>query len=133
MSTVEAVRGHAARGARFFVVGTAAAATHYVVGLAAYSLFAQTPGMANLIGFAAGFPVSYSGHRWWTFAAGRTPHAVALPRFLLIALTSFAATQILLLLAVRWLPLPFWLLLGAVLVAVAVATYLLSQRWAFRS
>jgi putative flippase GtrA len=106
---------------------------HYVVGLAAYSLFGQGPGVANLIGFAAGFPVSYSGHRWWTFESTREPHAVALPRFLLVALSSFAGNQVLLLLAVRWLPLPFWFVLGAVLLIVAVSTYLLSRYWVFRS
>jgi len=133
MSTVERARGHAKRGARFFVVGTAAAATHYFVGLAAYSLFGQSPGIANVIGYACGFPVSYSGHRWWTFDSTREPHAVALPRFLLLQVTSFTANQVLLLLAVRWLPLPFWFLLGAVLVVVAVGTYVLSQRWVFRT
>lgn len=133
MSTVERARGHAKRGVRFFAVGTAAAATHYLVGLAAYSLFGQGPGIANLIGFACGFPVSYSGHRWWTFDSTREPHIVALPRFLLLQVTSFAANQILLLLAVRWLPLPFWFVLGAVLVVVAVGTYIMSQRWVFRT
>ncbi len=133
MSASERARGHATRGIRFFIVGTAAAATHYVVGLVAYSLFGQSPGIANVIGYAAGFPVSYSGHRFWTFESTREPHRVALPRFLLVQLTSFASNQVLLLLAVRWLPLPFWFLLGAVLVTVAAATYLLSQYWVFRS
>jgi len=58
---------------------------------------------------------------------------VALPRFLLLQLSSFAGNQVLLLLAVRWLPLPFWFLLGAVLLLVAVVTYVLSQRWVFRT
>jgi putative flippase GtrA len=133
MSTVDSARDHAIRGVRFFAVGTAAAATHYVIGLAAYSLLGQSPGMANLIGFAAGFPVSYSGHRWWTFDSTRAPHAEAVPRFLLVAVSSFAANQALLLLAMRWLPLPFWLVLGAVLLLVAGATYILSCYWAFRS
>jgi putative flippase GtrA len=133
MSTVEPAGGHAKRGVRFFAVGTAAAATHYLVGLAAYSLFGQSPGIANLIGYACGFPVSYSGHRWWTFESTREPHSVALPRFLLLQVTSFTANQVLLLLAVRWLPLPFWFLLGAVLVVVAAGTYILSQRWVFRT
>ena len=133
MSTAERARNHTTRGVRFFLVGTAAAATHYFVGLAAYSLFGQGPGVANLIGYAAGFPVSYSGHRWWTFDSTRQPHVVALPRFLLLQLSSFAGNQVLLLLAVRWLPLPFWFLLGAVLLLVAVVTYVVSQRWVFRT
>jgi len=133
MSTAERARSQTTRGVRFFLVGTAAAATHYVVGLAAYSLLGQSPGVANLIGYAAGFPVSYSGHRWWTFDSTRQPHVVALPRFLLLQLSSFAGNQVLLLLAVRWLPLPFWFLLGAVLLLVAVVTYVVSQRWVFRT
>jgi putative flippase GtrA len=133
MSTAGRARAHATRGVRFFLVGTAAAATHYVIALAAYSLFCRSPGIANVIGFAAGFPVSYSGHRFWTFDATREPHRAALPRFLLVALSSFAGNQLLLLAAVRWLPLPFWFLLGAVLLIVAVSTYLLSQYWVFRS
>jgi putative flippase GtrA len=133
MSTADRARRHATRGIRFFAVGTAAAATHYVVGLAAYTFFGQSPGFANLIGYAAGFPVSYSGHRFWTFEETREPHRVALPRFLLVQLSSFAFNQVLLLLAVRWLPLPFWFLLGAVLLIVAVATYLLSKTWVFRA
>jgi len=133
MSTAERARNHATRGVRFFAVGTTAAAVHYVVGLAAYSLLGLGPGVANLIGFAAGFPVSYSGHRWWTFESTREPHRVALPRFLLVQMSSFAANQVLLLLAVRWLPLPFWFVLGAVLLIVAVSTYLLSRYWVFRS
>jgi len=133
MNTADRVRGHATRGVRFFAVGTAAAAVHYVVGLAAYSLFGLGPGVANLIGFACGFPVSYSGHRWWTFDTTSEPHSVALPRFLLLQATSFAGNQILLLLAVRWLPLPFWFILGAVLLLVAAVTYIVSQYWVFRS
>jgi len=133
MSTVESARDHATRGVRFFAVGTAAAATHYVVGLATYSLLGGWPGVANLIGFAAGFPVSYSGHRWWTFDSTRAPHSEAVPRFLLVALSSFAANQALLLLAMHWLALPFWLVLGVVLLLVAGATYVLSRYWVFRS
>lgn len=130
---VGGVRDHTTRGVRFFVVGTAASATHYIVALAAYSLFGCTPGIANALGYALGFPVSYCGHRFWTFDSTRERHAVALPRFMLVALLSFGANQTLLLLAVHWLPLPFWLLLGAVLVVVAVSTYVVSRLWVFRT
>lgn len=133
MSAADRARLHARRGVRFFAVGTAAAATHYVVGLIAYTFLGQSPGWANVIGYATGFPVSYAGHRFWTFDTTRQPHRVALPRFLFLQLGSFAGNQILLLLAVRFLPLPFWFVLGAVLVTVAVVTYLLSQRWVFRT
>jgi putative flippase GtrA len=133
MSTADAARAHAQRGVRFFIVGTTAAATHYIVGLAAYTFFGAGPGLANVIGYATGFPVSYGGHRYWTFETTRAPHREALPKFMLVQLSSFAANQTLLLLAVRFVPLPFWFLLGAVLVLVAVSTYLLSKIWVFRT
>jgi hypothetical protein len=34
---------------------------------------------------------------------------------------------------VRWLPLPFWFILGAVLVLVAFLTYIVSRYWVFRA
>jgi putative flippase GtrA len=133
MSTAEEARQHARRGLRFFVVGATAAATHYIVALVAYELFAQSPGLANVLGYAAGFPVSYGGHRCWTFESTREPHRVALPRYVLVQLSSFTANQVLLLLGVRYLPLPFWFILGAVLVIVAASTYVLSKMWVFRA
>lgn len=133
MSTAERARGHAKGGFRFFVVGSTAAATHYLVGLVAFTFFGATPGLANILGYCAGFPVSYGGQRYWTFGETREPHRVALPRYLLVQLAAFTASQTLLLLGVRFLPLPFWFLLGAVLVIVAASTYVLSKLWVFRT
>lgn len=133
MSMADGARGHARSGLRFVVVGATAAATHYVVGLAAYTLFGAGAGLANVLGYCAGFPVSYGGQRFWTFARSREPHRVALPRYLLTQLIAFAVSQTLLLLAVRFVPLPFWFVFGAVLVIVAAGTYLLSKLWVFRA
>lgn len=132
MTTAEPGREHARRGLRFVLVGTAAAATHYVVGLFAYSVLGLGPGLSNVIGYACGFPVSYAGHRSWTFDGTREPHRVALPRYALVQLGSFLVNQGLLLLAVAFVPLPFWFVLGAVLVIVAVLTYVTSRLWVFR-
>lgn len=126
-------RDHARRGLRFVIVGAAAAATHYVVGLFAYSVLGLGPGVSNAIGYACGFPVSYAGQRSWTFGETREPHRVALPRYAMVQLGSFLVNQALLLLAVRFLPLPFWFILGAVLVIVAMLTYVTSKVWVFRA
>jgi putative flippase GtrA len=127
------VVGGATRGLRFIAIGTAAAATHYVVALATYSALGWSSGFANVTGYATAVPVSYYGHRFWTFDTTREPQAATLLRFLPVAALSFAANQTLLLLGVRWLPLPFWLVLGLVLVVVAVSTYLVSRWWVFKT
>jgi hypothetical protein len=48
-----------------------------------------------------------------------------------VALLGFFANQLLLWLALTYTPLPFWLVLGAVMVLVAISTWLLSRFWAF--
>ncbi len=118
---------------RFVIVGTLAAAVHYVVGLFAFSVLGFGPSVSNIIGYACGFPVSYAGHRSWTFEETREPHRVALPRYAMVQLGSFLTNNVLLYLAVKFLPLPFWFILGAVLVIVAVLTFVTSKIWVFRS
>ena len=115
----------------FLLVGATAAAVHYLVALVLHDLLGVPAGWANPLAFACAFPVSYLGHRELTFKGIQVPHRQALPRFLSVALTSFAANQLLLLALLRWTPVPFWLALGFTLVAVAVGTYLLSRFWAF--
>jgi hypothetical protein len=44
----------------------------------------------------------------------------------------FLANQTLVLNAIEYTKLPFWLLLGVVMVLVAASTYLLSKFWAFK-
>jgi len=117
----------------FLLVGGAAAGTHYLVALVLHGLLTVSPGWANALAFACAFPVSYGGHRTLTFRhVPVPPHRRALPKFLAVALSSFAANQALLLALLAGTPLPFWLALGFTLVAVAVSTYLLSRFWAFR-
>lgn len=117
---------------RFAAVGALAAATHWVVAVAAVRLWATVPWLANTVGFTAAVLVSYAGHYWWTFGASR-PHREALPRFVLVALAGFASNQALLWFALRFTPLPFEVALVLVLVAVAGGTWVLSRRFAYAS
>lgn len=114
----------------FVSIGALAAAVHYVVALLAHTLGWQ-PAYANWLGFVAAFPVSYIGHRRWSFRGTLARHRQAFPRFLAVALLGFFANQLLLWLALTYTPLPFWLVLGVVMVLVAISTWLLSRFWAF--
>lgn len=114
---------------RFVVVGAAAAATHWVCAVAAMHWL--VPLAANVVGFACAFPVSFAGHFHWSFR-GRGAHwAHALPRFLAVALSSFAGNELLYAVLLRWLPWPPEALLVITLLVVALSTFLLSRGWAF--
>ncbi len=118
-------------GLRFLVVGGFAAAVHYAVSVIAHGSFEATPWVANLIGFGAAFPLSYAGHRNWSFAGTRVAHFHAAPRFFAVSLGAFATNQVLLEFGLRWVGGPFWIVLAVVLVAVAAGTYVLARSWAF--
>ncbi len=116
----------------FTLIGALAAAVHYVVAVSLEAGLGVAPAWANPCGFLLAFPVSYIGHRKFSFAAQKASHQQAFPRFLLVACGGFLANQLLLLSALRLFPLPFWLTLGVVMVVVAVTTYMLSRYWAFK-
>jgi putative flippase GtrA len=111
----------------------AAAAVHYVVAVLLEGVAHMNPAWANVTGFCVAFPVSYVGHYTLSFATQHKQHVQALPKFLLVAILGFVINQTLVLLCLRLTLLPFWLVLGLVMVIVAMMTYLLSKYWAFVS
>lgn len=114
----------------FISVGALAAAVHYLVAvLAHHSDF--SPAHANWLGFFCAFPVSYYGHRGWSFRGTQASHHQAFPKFLAVALLGFFGNQGLLWAGLQFTPLPFWLILALVMVIVAVSTFVLSRWWAF--
>ena len=117
----------------FTIIGAIAALVHYVVAVGLETGIITPPATANIAGFICAFPVSYFGHRLLSFADHNTRHAQALPRFLMVACGGFLANQTLVLLGLRFTTLPFWLVLGVVMVIVAASTYLLSRFWAFKA
>jgi putative flippase GtrA len=116
----------------FTLIGALAAAVHYVVAVGLEAGLGVAPAWANPCGFMLAFPVSYIGHRQFSFSAQNASHQQAFPRFLLVACGGFLSNQFLLLSALRLFALPFWLTLAIVMVVVAVTTYMLSRYWAFK-
>jgi putative flippase GtrA len=116
----------------FTVVGALAGIVHYVVAVGLEAGISLHPGWANVCGFLCAFPVSYMGHRKFSFARINTTHQQALPRFLLVACGGFLENQFLLLSGLKLLAWPFWIILGIVMVLVAATTYTLSRFWAFK-
>jgi putative flippase GtrA len=124
-------RAEAGRIGWFVLVGCAAAAVHWgvVVGLVEHA--GWRPLVANVLGWLVAFVVSYSGHHQLTFRRSGASVASSAPRFFLVSALGFAvneASYALLLGVSGW---RYDIVLGAVLVAVAAFTYLLSRHWAF--
>src|SRR3989338_9342974 len=109
------------------VIGIIAAAVHYVIAVGLEWGHLLAPTQANIIGFLTAFPVSYFGHRKLSFSSQSSTHKQAFPRFLAVAVTGFIANQSLVIGALRFTQLPFWLVLGFVMVVIAISTYLLSR------
>jgi putative flippase GtrA len=121
--------------ARFGVVGVAAMAVHWLI-VAGIVPLGMAPLIANVIGFAVAFNVSYFGHRNWTFSASDGPaaagHAITFTRFLSVAGASFILNELMYSLLLRYTALDYRAALLLVLIAVAALTFVLSRYWAFR-
>ena len=121
-----------ARLAWFIAVGCTAAAVHFGVVVALVEALGLPPLLANVAGWLVAFVVSFCGQWLLTFRGSGAPWRQALRRFFLISLGGFSANEAAYALLLNFSALPYDLLLALVLVAVAVMTYLLSSRWAFR-
>lgn len=116
----------------FVAVGAAAAATHMAVVVALVEGLGWSPLAANVGGWMVAFMVSFSGHYRLTFSGSGAALGPAARRFALISFGGFVVNQA----AYAWLlgvaDLNYAVLLFAVLLGVAVGTYVLSRWWAFR-
>ncbi len=118
-------------GLRFVAVGGSAAATHLLIVWSLVQGLHWPPLGANVAAFLLAFWVSYGGHFLLTFADAGAAHRQALPRFFVVACSSFVANELLYLVALRWLGWHYLVSLMAVLVIVAVGTFISSKLWAF--
>jgi putative flippase GtrA len=111
------------RVAWFVVVGCAAAAVHLGVVKLLVSQLGWLPLVANVAGWLLAFCVSFAGH--WQIRAAR--------RFFFISFTGFSINEAMYAVLLRLVGDDWYLVvLFFVLLSVAVITYLLSSRWAFR-
>ncbi|MCC7006638.1 MAG: GtrA family protein [Ottowia sp.] len=120
------------RSLRFIMVGTCAAAVHFVIALMAVEIGQIPPLWANVLGFCVAFCVSFLGHARLTFSQHNTPLWSALPRFFAVAVTAFACNEWLFYLCITQLAWPYQPSLALVLLVVAGGTYYASKYWAFR-
>lgn len=116
----------------FVAVGCAAAATHWAVAVAGIGRLQLAPAIANLIGWSVALLVSFSGHYFLTFRYQKKSLLPALGRFFFLSAGGFAVNELAFIVLLQSTNLPYPQLLAAILLAVAVLTFLLSRSWAFR-
>ena len=116
----------------FLLVGSAAALTH--LGVFAWLTHATTwwPELANAAGFGVAFGVSFTGHRWLSFADTGTSVSQSFVRFAGTAAAGFICNELSFIVLYRALDWPSGLALVAALVLAAGQTFVLSRYWSFR-
>lgn len=117
---------------QFALVGGSAAATHLAVVALLVHFTGMEPLGANVIAFLVAFLVSYNGHALLTFSSYGHQGWHTMARFFAVACLSFIANEALYALALHWLGWHYLWSLVAVLVLVAIGTFVLSKIWAFR-
>ena len=123
--------GHLTRVVWFIGVGCAAALVHLGVVILLVSGRGLAPLVANVAGWLVAFMVSFSGHWLLTFRSLQAPLWRAARRFFGISMAGFGANELAYAALLNWTGLRYDVLLAAILLGIAVMTYLLSSRWAF--
>ena len=116
----------------FIVVGTAAAGVHLATVVALVRWGGWSPPVANVVGWLTAFVCSFFGHHFTTFSDAQAPMGRAARRFFAVSALGFVANQAAYVLLLRLSGLRYDLALALVLVGIAILTYLLGRRWAFR-
>ena len=113
----------------FGVVGICAAAVHTGVFMALSEMV--WPELANALGFAVAFGVSFVGHRRLSFADTLTPWRQSLWRFGATAVLGLGANELAFVVFTRGLQWPSLWALWLAMVVAAVQTFVLGRLWAF--
>jgi putative flippase GtrA len=115
---------------RFGCVGAVASAVHFAVVtlLVPHDVAAE---VANVAGFLSAFHFSFLGHRGWTFRGDCQPQSYQ--RMFALSLAAFGVNEAAYCLCLRHGESDYRVLLLVVLALQAVATFVLSRLWVFRS
>ena len=91
----------------------------------------MTPLVANGIGYFLSFVWSFFAHSRWTFPSQRRDFGVALRRFAIVSVLSFALTEAVYAGALEWTSFDYRLSLFLIILAVSLGKLLASKHWAF--
>ena len=114
----------------FAAVGGIATITHAATAFAAHQYLDHPPLLANLLGYAFAFLVSYYGNSKMTFKT-RIMNGGQFSRFMAASLVVLALNQATVFLFVTILKAPFTLALIPVVILVPIFSFAASKFWAF--
>lgn len=117
----------------FFIVGVAATATHFTVGLVVFYVLplGLSALWTNFIAFCIAYLVSYFGNAILVFPETKLGPA-SFFRFLIVSLVSLSLNQAIIYALVGILGWPYWQALIAVLLVVPPTTFLAMKYWGVR-
>jgi putative flippase GtrA len=116
---------------RFGMIGFTAAAIHFITVVMLVQNYTLAPLIANVVGFFVSFPMSYWGHRLWTFNETAVLHRVAVSKLLLVQLINFAMNEILFFLFLS-MHFSYPVALIIVLAILPIFTFIASKWWVFK-
>ena len=115
----------------FLLIGSAAAATHWLVAVVAVEFGNIRPAVANAIGWLIAFFVSFSGHYTLTFRHQPKTLLAALWRFGCVSAAGFLINEVAFVTLLQHTVLPYYWLLAIILISIAALTFILGRYWAF--
>lgn len=116
-------------GFRFGLIGLLATLTYAIFSLLADAMGAG-PYLASFAGYAMSVGISYFGHAHFTFRTQRRYRATG-PRFLVVTLTMFALTNVLMFLVTDLAGQPFTIAVALVAISIPLGTWVLNRFWVF--
>lgn len=116
----------------FGSVGALASLAHYATATILLSVVKANLYIANVFGFFLAIPISYCGHYYLSFQS-RKGHAVALARFVFVAIIGLAINNLALSCITLAVGRESHLSLLSAIAIAATAVYLLSRNWVFAS
>lgn len=115
---------------RFGVVGGAATASYFLLGLLFVNLLSFPPLLGNALAYALSFIVSYLGQCLWTFEAKNGSHLKMLPRFAIAQGIGLVINSCIIVICMR-LGLGYELSMLVAIFLVPVFVYLVCKFWVF--
>jgi len=128
---VKAVVAEAKRFLSYGIAGLAATASHYATMMGLVWAMGGREVLASSLGFIAGALVKYPLNYWLVFDS-RQHHRVAVPRFMISLVLSFALNAILLALLLRLLDVHYMVSQVLTTGVVITVNYVMARLWVFR-
>lgn len=112
-------------------MGLVGTTVQYAVLVTSVEFAGLAPAPASAIGYVAGALVNYALNYTFTFRS-KAMHAVAMPRFMIVATIGFCLNTLLMMAGTRWLALHYLVVQALATIAVLCWGYAANALWTFR-